>query len=120
MNLKHTITGMYVCTCVRREADKDMVVGGYRVPKGTVLSMPTYASQLSPYNFTDPEKFLPERWLKTSDTSQVTDPGEHSPTFHGQALLGNYCSCGSLFESPPKVNLILFWLMYEGTDLRSV
>lgn len=67
-----------VCVCVSREADKDMVVGGYRVPKGTILSMPPYAAQLSPHNFTDPEKLLPGRWLKTLDTSQVFDPGEHS------------------------------------------
>ena len=74
MGMKHTVM------CVCREADKDMVGGGYRVPKGTVLSMPPYAAQLSPHNFTDSEKFLPERWLKTTDTSEVFDPGEHSPT----------------------------------------
>ena len=66
---------VYVCTCVRREADKDMVVGGYRVPKGTVLSMPPYASQLSPHNFTAPGKFLPGRWFKSSDTPQLFDAG---------------------------------------------
>ncbi|KAL3140969.1 hypothetical protein ABBQ32_005491 [Trebouxia sp. C0010 RCD-2024] len=56
-----------------REAVKDMVVGGYRVPKGTVLSMPPYALQLSPHNFTAPDKFWPGRWLKASDNPEESD-----------------------------------------------
>ena len=54
-----------------------MVVAGYRVPKGTVLSMPAYALQLSPHNFTAPQKFWPKRWLKASDVPEVFDPGRH-------------------------------------------
>lgn len=62
-----------------READKDMVVAGYRVPKGTVLTMPPYTLHLSPHNFTAPEQFLPARWLNASDLSQVVDPGGQQP-----------------------------------------
>ena len=60
-----------------------MVVGGYRVPKGTILSMPPYALQQSPHNFIDPEKFWPGRWLETTDISQVFDAGGVTP---GSAL----------------------------------
>lgn len=65
-----------------READKDMVVGGYRVPKGTVLSLPPYCLQLSPHNFIAAEKFWPGRWLKTSNTTVMVDPGEHKFCLH--------------------------------------
>lgn len=77
---------VYECNAYR-EADKDMVVGGYRVPKRTVLSMPPYALQLSPHNFIAPGKFWPGRWLKASDTSEVIDPGGHTLVSSGACKL---------------------------------
>ncbi|KAL3140970.1 hypothetical protein ABBQ32_005492 [Trebouxia sp. C0010 RCD-2024] len=83
-----------------REAVKDMVVGGYRVPKGTVLSMPPYALQLSPHNFTAPEKFWPKRWLKASDLSEVFDPDYPDATPTGNRR--NIAASWNAFSMGPR------------------
>ena len=46
-----------------READKDMVVGGYRVPKGTTLMLSPHPIHVSHANYLHPHKFWPERWV---------------------------------------------------------
>lgn len=50
-----------------------MIVGGYRIPKGTPLIMPSIAAHLSPLNFTQPDEFLPARWLTGTDTTKTYD-----------------------------------------------
>ncbi|KVH91906.1 cytochrome P450 76C1-like [Cynara cardunculus var. scolymus] len=39
-------------------------VGGYTVPKGTIVIMNAWAIQRDPENWTDPLEFIPERFLK--------------------------------------------------------
>ncbi|KAL3131436.1 hypothetical protein ABBQ38_007748 [Trebouxia sp. C0009 RCD-2024] len=56
-----------------RQAPRDMIVGGYRIPKGTPLIMPSIAAHLSPLNFTQPDEFLPARWLTGTDTTKTYD-----------------------------------------------
>ena len=63
----------HAVTC--READKDMVIKGYRVPKGVTLMLSPYPMQVSHDNYLHPDEFWPERWV--SDT--VTEWGsKHS------------------------------------------
>ena len=50
-----------------RQAGEDMVVGGYRIPKGTAIQMPSYAMHMSASNFTQPYRFWPERWQQDPD-----------------------------------------------------
>ncbi len=57
-------TRCYVLTC--READKDMVIKGYRVPKGVTLMLSPHPMHVSSLNYLHPDKFWPERWV--SDT----------------------------------------------------
>jgi cytochrome P450 len=47
---------------IGREALKDMVLGGYRIPKGTTLMMPQWVVHRDPRWWDDPDSFLPERW----------------------------------------------------------
>ena len=52
-----------------------MVVGGYRLPKGTPLIFSAYLLHHGPYNYSRAEDFWPERFEATScDTS--ADPRE--------------------------------------------
>ncbi|DBA72449.1 TPA: hypothetical protein ACH3X2_010475 [Trebouxia sp. C0005] len=46
-----------------READKDMVIMGYRIPQGTPLMLAPYPMHVSPHNYMHPYKFWPDRWL---------------------------------------------------------
>lgn len=55
-----------------RETDQDMVIKGYRIPKGVTLMFPPHAMQLCPSNFSHPSKFWPDRW--TSGVLEDWDP----------------------------------------------
>ena len=39
-----------------------MVIMGHRVPKGIPLMLSPLPMHLSPYNFSHPNKFWPDRW----------------------------------------------------------
>ena len=47
---------------VAREPIEDVIVGGYTVPKGSLISVNTYAMQRDARFFDDPERFDPERF----------------------------------------------------------
>ena len=47
---------------VIREANQDLLLGGFLVKKGTMVWMPFYAIHNSHINFSNPEDFDPERW----------------------------------------------------------
>lgn len=49
---------------------KDLDLLGYKIPKGTEVLMSTYSMSKDPRNFTDPDLFNPERWLKRSGEKQ--------------------------------------------------
>ncbi len=49
-------------TDVSREATQDCEIGGYSVPKGTMLVASQWVMHRNPRYFSDPEVFNPERW----------------------------------------------------------
>ena len=49
---------------VAREPIEDVTIGGYRVPKGSLVTVNTYALQRDPRFFDDPERFDPERFAR--------------------------------------------------------
>lgn len=49
---------------VGRFLDLNAVIGGYSIPKGTLTLASAYTSGRDPTNFSDPNKFIPERWLR--------------------------------------------------------
>ncbi|XP_046627912.1 probable cytochrome P450 49a1 isoform X1 [Neodiprion virginianus] len=50
-----------------REVGKDVVLSGYQIPKGTVVAMYHVEASNSPEEFPEPQKYLPERWLRDSE-----------------------------------------------------
>ncbi|GMH43197.1 hypothetical protein BSKO_11119 [Bryopsis sp. KO-2023] len=55
-----------------REASRDMCIKGYRIPKGTIISVTTLAfNRAAP--FERPDEFWPERWERKEDPTEVTD-----------------------------------------------
>jgi cytochrome P450 len=47
-----------------REAAEDVELGGYILPKGTRVLLFPYFTQRDPRWFAEPERFVPERWLR--------------------------------------------------------
>ena len=45
-----------------RQPTRDVVLGGYRVPEGTQLTLPAFRLHTDPRWYDDPETFRPERW----------------------------------------------------------
>ncbi|SEO70192.1 Cytochrome P450 [Halogranum amylolyticum] len=45
-----------------RQPTRDVVLGGYRVPEGTQLTLPSFRLHADPRWYDDPESFRPERW----------------------------------------------------------
>ena len=58
-----------------RVTTSDMVIGGWRVPKGTPLFMPSYAIHVSPDNYLQPHNFSPDRWLHTLNDTDIVNKG---------------------------------------------
>ena len=67
--------GCNVCNLSCRELDRNMVVGGYRLPKGTPLIFSAYLLHHGPYNYTRAEDFWPERFEAAPCTASA-DPRE--------------------------------------------
>lgn len=60
-----------------RKYDKDIVVGGYEIPKGTTLVFALTQAQNDPDLLDgDPRKFSPERWLPESVEARRNTPRE--------------------------------------------
>lgn len=57
-----------------RKADKDMVVGGYRISKGTPINIPNFVVHMADRNFEQPYRFWPGRWSQT-DSTEGPDKG---------------------------------------------
>jgi cytochrome P450 len=54
---------------VSREPVEDVVVGGYTLPKGTMIIISAYAMHRNPRYFADPEAFIPERFSKENEAN---------------------------------------------------
>lgn len=69
-----------------RVTQKDMVLGGYQVPKGTKVSMLWTSSMRSERNFEQADKFLPERWLRGCPQHHQAHPFAFIPFGHGARM----------------------------------
>ncbi|XP_019409095.1 PREDICTED: sterol 26-hydroxylase, mitochondrial [Crocodylus porosus] len=48
----------------RVAVEKDIIVGGYLFPKGTLISFAHFTLSRDERSFPEPERFLPQRWLR--------------------------------------------------------
>ncbi|KAA6427588.1 MAG: cytochrome P450 [Trebouxia sp. A1-2] len=114
-----------------RKVDKDMIIGGYRIPKGTPVQLPVYPMHLSPHNYVQPCKFWPERWMQQSESvAKDSEYPDATPTGNRrcQAASWNPFSCGprncigqSLALAEARTTLAVFvakfhFALPEGVD----
>ena len=69
-----------------RTTQKDMVVGGYQIPKGTWAFYPFIIPMRDPKQFPDPEKFLPERWMRGCPAQHSAHPFATLVFAHGPRM----------------------------------
>ncbi|TMW40158.1 hypothetical protein DOY81_014762, partial [Sarcophaga bullata] len=78
---------------VAREVANDVVLSGYRVPKGTDVSLMQFSLIGNEEYFPRPKEFLPERWLRTDKAApQVQNARFCLQT--NSSLLSYSCLCG--------------------------
>lgn len=53
---------------IGRFIDLNAEIGGYNIPKGTLVLGSLYSTGHDPHNFTDPQKFIPDRWLRDDNS----------------------------------------------------
>ncbi|KAJ8041177.1 Cytochrome P450 27C1 [Holothuria leucospilota] len=69
--MKETLRLYPVVPANNRILEKDVVIGGYHIPKKTVIGSLQFVMGRDPTIFPEPNKFLPERWLKTEEQSSA-------------------------------------------------
>nr|XP_016852143.1 PREDICTED: cytochrome P450 27C1 isoform X2 [Anolis carolinensis] len=73
--LKETLRLFPVLPGNGRITQKDMIVGGYLIPKGTQLALCHYATSYQEDNFPSANEFQPDRWLRKSNMDRVDNFG---------------------------------------------
>lgn len=66
--LKETLRLNPISVGVGRILQTDVVLNGYKIPKGTNVVTQNQVICRSPEYFSDPDSFIPERWLRNGDT----------------------------------------------------
>ncbi|GAA0183278.1 oxygenase [Lithospermum erythrorhizon] len=93
---------------IPREFSEDCIVGGYHVPKGTMLFINLYKLQRDPKTYPDPSEFKPERFLEPM-YKDIDPRGRHYELFPFGA---GRRSCPGLNLGIQNVHLILAHLLH--------
>jgi len=71
----HRLRPPMAFTVIKR-IDKEIELGGYAIPAGTMCQLEGYSIQNDPKFVENPEKFLPERWSPDAIEARKTHPAE--------------------------------------------
>ena len=96
----------------------DMVLSGYRIPKGTFVLRGGQVMSNNPANFHEPEKYIPERWLRGHPLKNSAHPHASLPFGHGpRNCVGKRFA---LLEIQILVIKLLqkYIIVYEGDDIE--
>ncbi|XP_013794786.1 cytochrome P450 315a1, mitochondrial-like [Limulus polyphemus] len=69
--IKETLRLYPVAPFLTRILSKDIVLNGYEIPSGKLILMSLYTTGRDPKYFSDPDHFIPDRWLRNRDTHDV-------------------------------------------------
>jgi len=93
---------------VIRQTANNVVLGGYQIPKDTVLMMSMGGCHTSPHNYTREAEFWPERWeLTPQQAAAQSDPHypKASPIGNVDNLMGSHVP----FSTGPRACLGQHW-----------
>ena len=66
-----------------RLLQSDLVLGGFKVPAGSVVIRVGTSMSRDPANFSDPDEFVPERWVRGDARRHTADSFSNLPFGHG-------------------------------------
>ncbi|XP_030388533.1 probable cytochrome P450 49a1 [Scaptodrosophila lebanonensis] len=84
--VKETLRMRPVVIANGRSLQKDAVINGYHVPKGTHVIFPHLVVSNDPTYFPEPKRFLPERWIKENATGNSTSSSVAACPHAGQKI----------------------------------
>ncbi|XP_034236373.1 probable cytochrome P450 301a1, mitochondrial [Thrips palmi] len=84
--IKESMRVMPILVGNARTTIRDLVIGGYQVPKGTLVSMSTREMTSNEAYFPRALEFLPERWLPGADDIKGTHPFAFLPFGFGPRM----------------------------------
>ncbi|GAU98809.1 hypothetical protein RvY_09902 [Ramazzottius varieornatus] len=64
---------------ISRKCPEDITSGSLVIPKGCTINLNIYTIQRNPDVYTEPDSFLPERFLENSDLTQKISPFDYVP-----------------------------------------
>ncbi|OWF43587.1 probable cytochrome P450 CYP44 [Mizuhopecten yessoensis] len=102
---------------IKRIPQKNLVIGGYQVPAGTIVELVPYVMFQSAEHFSDPEKFKPERWLRDGSALNI-HPYLLTPFGHGPRMCaGRRFAEQEMYVLLSKL-LQRFTVDWQGDDLE--
>ncbi|OWF50846.1 probable cytochrome P450 CYP44 [Mizuhopecten yessoensis] len=82
--LKESFRFVYpVIMGTQRVLDRDVVLSNYAVPAGTTINLCITSMCKNEKYFANPDKFLPERWLRSNPYREKSHPFAHIPFGYG-------------------------------------
>ena len=99
-----------------RMFDKDITIRGYNIPAGTMVTRVGSFSSLDPSNFSQPDQFYPERWLRNHQDRHQAGSFANLPFGHGKrSCIGQRFAKLELFMLMTKL-VQTYRLEYAGTE----
>eukprot|EP00092_Neocalanus_flemingeri_P107293 GFUD01137705.1.p1 GENE.GFUD01137705.1~~GFUD01137705.1.p1 ORF type:complete len:508 (-),score=128.83 GFUD01137705.1:562-2085(-) len=104
----------------RRRVETDIVIAGYQIPKGTSVIRVGSTSSNDPTSFVNPEKFLPERWLRGCPERHSAHSFANIPWGHGaRACIGQRFAKLELYVLMVKL-VQRYRMEYTGDKVETV
>lgn len=100
-----------VAPFVGRFIDLNAEIGGYGIPKGTLVLASLYTSGHDPTHFSDPHKFRPERWLRNESSEHKVFKSHATIPFSmgGRSCIGKKIASYQIHSLVTKVTTSTFF-----------
>jgi len=107
-----------VVNTITRKTQVDMVLNGFKIPTGTIVTWNIPVASSNEELFAEPEVFLPERWIRGCPQRQEVDPYAHLPFSHGQrSCIGQRIARLELYMLAFKI-VQKYRLEYNGPEIK--
>lgn len=121
--LKETLRLYPPVGVLARQLGEDITVDGYKIRKGCDVRLMIQATHMDEANFSSPSQFIPERWIKGSETYSKDEEKERHPYAYIPFSAGPRNCIGQKFAQLEAITLICMFvskLNFEVMDPENV